>query len=56
MPKAIRIDETGGTEVMQWVDVEPGAPGEGEEMEMEALMKSMQFERSKPSPEGSQDG
>lgn len=32
------------------------APGEGEEMEIEALMESMQFERSKPSPEGSQDG
>lgn len=32
------------------------APGEGEEMEIEALMESMQFERSKPEPEGSQDG
>ena len=32
------------------------APGEGEEMEIEALMESMQFERSTPSPEGSQDG
>lgn len=32
------------------------APGEGEEMEIEALMESMQFEQSKPSPEGSQDG
>ena len=32
------------------------APGEGEEMEIEALMESMQFEQSKSSLEGSQDG
>ena len=32
------------------------APGEGEELEIEALMKSMQFERSQPTEEGSQDG
>lgn len=32
------------------------APGEGEEMEVEALMESMQFERSQPSADGSQDG
>jgi len=32
------------------------APGEGEEMEMEALMESMQFERAANSPEGSDDG
>ena len=32
------------------------APGEGEDMEMEALMKSMQFERSQQSPDGSEDG
>ena len=32
------------------------APGEGDELEMEALMKSMQFEKSKSSEEGSQDG
>jgi cytochrome c-type biogenesis protein CcmE len=32
------------------------APGEGEEMEMEALMKSMQFDKSKKSTEGSEDG
>ena len=30
MPKAIRIDRTGGPEVMQYVDVEVGAPGPGE--------------------------
>jgi NADPH2:quinone reductase len=27
MPKAIRIHQTGGPEVMRWEDVEPGAPG-----------------------------
>ena len=32
------------------------APGEGEELEIEALMKSMQFDRSSKSEEGSQDG
>ena len=30
MVKAIRIDRTGGPEVMQWVDVEVGAPGAGQ--------------------------
>jgi NADPH2:quinone reductase len=30
MTKAIRIFETGGPEVMQWVDVEVGEPGPGE--------------------------
>jgi len=30
MSKAIRINETGGPEVMQWVDVEVGEPGPGE--------------------------
>ena len=30
MPKAIRIHQTGGPEVMQWEDVEIGAPGPGE--------------------------
>ncbi|MFT3802483.1 MAG: quinone oxidoreductase [Burkholderiaceae bacterium] len=30
MPKAIRIEATGGPEVMQYVDVEVGAPGPGE--------------------------
>ena len=30
MSKAIRIFETGGPEVMQWVDVEVGDPGPGE--------------------------
>ncbi|QGZ62864.1 quinone oxidoreductase family protein [Paraburkholderia acidisoli] len=30
MTKAIRYDQTGGPEVMKWVDVEVGAPGEGE--------------------------
>ena len=30
MVKAIRIERTGGPEVMQWVDVEVGAPREGE--------------------------
>ena len=30
MPKAIRIRETGGPEVMQYVDVEVGEPGPGE--------------------------
>jgi len=32
------------------------APGEGEDLEMEALMKSMQFERSQKSQDGSEDG
>ena len=32
------------------------APGEGEELEMEALMKSMQFDRSTREQEGGQDG
>jgi len=32
------------------------APGEGEDLEMEALMKSMQFERSQTSQAGSEDG
>ncbi|CAG9245149.1 quinone oxidoreductase family protein [Paraburkholderia unamae] len=30
MSKAIRYDKTGGPEVMKWVDVEVGEPGEGE--------------------------
>ncbi len=30
MPKAIRIEQTGGPEVMQYVDVEVGPPGPGE--------------------------
>jgi len=30
MPKAIRIHETGGPEVLKWEDVEVGDPGEGE--------------------------
>lgn len=30
MPKAIRIEQTGGPEVMQYVDVEVGAPSPGE--------------------------
>jgi len=30
MTKAIRIDKTGGPEVMKWVDVEVGEPGDGE--------------------------
>ncbi|MCZ2096798.1 MAG: quinone oxidoreductase, partial [Anaerolineae bacterium] len=30
MPKAIRIQQTGGPEVMQYVDVEVGPPGPGE--------------------------
>ena len=30
MTKAIRIHEQGGPELMQWEDVEVGAPGEGE--------------------------
>ena len=30
MPKAIRITETGGPEVMRWEDVEVGDPGEGQ--------------------------
>jgi NADPH:quinone reductase len=30
MSKAIRIEKTGGPEVMQWVDVAVGEPGEGE--------------------------
>ena len=30
MPKAIRINRTGGPEVMEWVDVDVGAPGPGE--------------------------
>ncbi len=30
MPKAIRIQQTGGPEVLQFVDVEVGAPGPGE--------------------------
>ena len=32
------------------------APGEGEELEMQELMESMQFEVSKANAEGSQDG
>lgn len=30
MPNAIRIEQTGGPEVMQWVEVDAGTPGEGE--------------------------
>jgi NADPH2:quinone reductase len=30
MPKAIRITESGGPEVLRWVDVEVGEPGEGQ--------------------------
>ena len=30
MTKAIRIDRTGGPEVLQWLDVEVGAPGPGQ--------------------------
>src|SRR6478736_6324731 len=30
MPKAIRITETGGPEVLRWEDVELGGPGEGQ--------------------------
>jgi NADPH2:quinone reductase len=30
MPKAIRITQTGGPEVMRWEDVEVGEPGEGQ--------------------------
>src|SRR3954464_11493850 len=30
MPKAIRIHQTGGPEVMRWEDVEAGEPGEGQ--------------------------
>ena len=30
MPKAIRITETGGPEVLRWEDVEVGEPGPGE--------------------------
>jgi Zn-dependent alcohol dehydrogenase len=30
MSKAIRYDRAGGPEVMKWVDVEVGEPGEGE--------------------------
>ena len=30
MPKAIRIHETGGIEVMRWEDFDPGAPAAGE--------------------------
>ena len=30
IPKAIRIHETGGPEVMRWEDVEVGEPGEGQ--------------------------
>ena len=30
MPKAIRIYENGGPEVMRWEDVEVPAPGRGE--------------------------
>jgi len=29
MVKAVRIETTGGPEVMQWVDVDPGSPGPG---------------------------
>src|SRR5947209_14555150 len=29
MPKAIRLHQTGGPEVMRWEDVEVGEPGEG---------------------------
>ncbi|MEE4357538.1 MAG: quinone oxidoreductase [Desulfococcaceae bacterium] len=30
MPKAMRIYETGGPDVMKWEEYEPGSPGEGE--------------------------
>jgi NADPH2:quinone reductase len=30
MPKAIRMSQTGGPEVLQWVDYDPGKPGPGE--------------------------
>jgi NADPH:quinone reductase len=30
MPKAIRIEKTGGPEVLRWADVEVGEPGEGQ--------------------------
>lgn len=30
MPKAIRMNKTGGPEVLQWVNYEPGHPGAGE--------------------------
>src|SRR5215212_7404962 len=30
MPKAIRITETGGPDVLRWEDVEVGEPGEGQ--------------------------
>ena len=30
MVKAIRFEKTGGPEVMKWVDVEVGEPGNGE--------------------------
>ena len=30
MPKAIRMETTGGTEVLKWVDIDPGQPGPGE--------------------------
>jgi NADPH2:quinone reductase len=30
MPKAIRMSQTGGPEVLQWVDYDPGQPGPGE--------------------------
>jgi NADPH2:quinone reductase len=30
MPKAIRISETGGPEVLRWEDFEVGEPGEGQ--------------------------
>lgn len=30
MPRAIRIHQTGGPEVMRWEDIEVGAPGQGE--------------------------
>ena len=30
MPKAIRIHETGGPEVLKWEEVEVGRPGPGE--------------------------
>ena len=30
MPKAIRMNQTGGPEVLQWIDYDPGQPGPGE--------------------------
>ena len=30
MPKAIRIHETGGPEVLTWEDIEVGDPGDGQ--------------------------